>query len=291
MDFILIKPVMKVVRKYNSKIKNLLFFFILIVLSFSCHRSGWVRKDNGVIIRLNPKNSGNTRLMKLEVLKDDIIHAIASPGNSFSRQKSLCVTGAGRMKTDFEVSQVIDTLVLSTSRVKAKVSLKTGQVVFFNSDGRIILQEPIGGGKDFKPVSVEGTSGYYVSQIFESPDDEAFYGLGQHQSDEFNYKGLNECLYQYNTKISVPFIISSRNYGILWDNYSLTKFGDPRDYKRISQFRLSDKNGEAGALTITAFSLQDSSRVLFQGNDSILDYENLTTFKDFPKVFHWEDPE
>ena len=67
-----------------------------------------------------------------------------------------------------------------------------------------------------------------------SPDDEAFYGLGQHQADEFNYKGKNEELFQYNTKVSVPFIVSNKNYGILWDSYSLCRFGDPRDYAQLS---------------------------------------------------------
>ena len=52
---------------------------------------------------------------------------------------------------------------------------------------------------------MEGTKGYTVRQVFESLDDEeGIYGLGQHQSDEFNYKGKNEELFQYNTKVSVP---------------------------------------------------------------------------------------
>ena len=77
-----------------------------------------------------------------------------------------------------------------------------------------------------------------MRQVFESPDDEAIYGLGQHQSEEMNYKGKNEVLFQYNTKVSVPFIVSTKNYGILWDNYSLTRYGDPRDFSQISVFKL-----------------------------------------------------
>jgi alpha-D-xyloside xylohydrolase len=270
---------------YKSIMGKLILFFLIIVLSFSCNRSGWIRNDNAVIIRLNPKHSGGTRLMKLEVLSDGIVHVIASPDNSFSREKSLCVTGTDMMKAAFKVSQSIDTLVLSTSKIKVKVLLKSGQVSFFNKEGRITLKEVDGGGKSFEPITVEKTPGYSFRQVFESPDDEAFYGLGQHQSDEFNYKGLNESLYQYNTKVSVPFVISNRNYGILWDNYSLTKFGDPRDYNRINHFRLADSNGKTGALSITAYSISDSSKILFQGRDSILDYENLTTVRDFPKGF------
>ncbi len=46
-------------------------------------------------------------------------------------------------------------------------------------------------------------------------------GLGQHQSEELNMKGKNEDLFQYNTKVSVPFVISNKNYGILWDCFLL----------------------------------------------------------------------
>jgi alpha-D-xyloside xylohydrolase len=113
---------------------------------------------------------------------------------------------------------------VSTADLKAVVSLKTGEVQFFDASGKILLRENEGGGKRFDPVTVEGTDGYALKQSFESPDDEAFYGLGQHQADEFNYKGKNESLFQYNTKVSVPFVLSNKNYGILWDNYSLSRF-------------------------------------------------------------------
>jgi alpha-D-xyloside xylohydrolase len=148
-----------------------------------------------------------------------------------------------------------------------------------------LLEEPAGGGKYFSPVEVEGTKGYSMRQVFRSPDDEAFYGLGQHQSDEFNYKGKNESLYQYNTKVSIPFLVSNHNYGILWDNYSLTKFGDPRDYSQIDLFSLYDENGENGGLTATYFINSDPKKVFIKRKESSIDYENITTIQNFPEKF------
>lgn len=52
---------------------------------------------------------------------------------------------------------------------------------------------------------------------FEITEDEALYGLGQHEDGVYNYNGKKEYLYQNNMKISIPFLISSRNYGILID--------------------------------------------------------------------------
>jgi alpha-D-xyloside xylohydrolase len=124
-----------------------------------------------------------------------------------------------------------------------------------------------------------------LGQVFESPESEAFYRLGQHQSEDFNYKGLNESLYQYNTKVSVPFIVSNRNYGILWDNYSLTKFGDPRDYSGMNLFRLYDDDGEEGGLTATYYIDSDTTRIFLKRKEQSIDYENLTTIKNLPEKF------
>ena len=59
---------------------------------------------------------------------------------------------------------------------------------------------------------------------FVSPDDEFLYGLGQFQDGYSNVRGLTRRLTQVNTQISIPMLISSKGYGILWNNYGLTEF-------------------------------------------------------------------
>ena len=155
-------------------------------------------------------------------------------------------------QTPFGVEQKGDTVTVVTSELRASVLASTGEVWFTDEEGNMILQENKGGGKTFTPIEVEGTKGYTIRQVFKSPDDEAFYGLGQHQSDEFNYKGKNEELFQYNTKVSVPFIVSNKNYGVLLDSYSLCRFGNPNDYSQLGDvFKLYDKDGKEGAITGT----------------------------------------
>jgi alpha-D-xyloside xylohydrolase len=175
-------------------------------------------------------------------------------------------------KPSFGVLPDKNNLIISTSKIKATVSLSTGQVIFSDMNDNVILKEPAKGGSSFSSVTVEGTDGFKMTQVFESPDDEALYGLGQHQSDEFNYKGLNEVLYQYNTKVSVPFIVSNKNYGLLWDNYSMTWFGDPREYSNLDLFGLFDANGEEGGLTATYFDKSDSGKIYLQRKESSIDY-------------------
>jgi alpha-D-xyloside xylohydrolase len=237
-----------------------------------------------VIVTL-PGSGGNTaKIISLEVHGPTIFHVRASPTNSFSDAASLCTIDDYR-RADFTVTETDRTLHIKTSLASADISLSSGRITFRDRNNNILLREKENGAREFSPITVEGTSAYSMRQVFESPDDEALYGLGQHQSDEFNYKGLNESLYQYNTKVSIPFIVSDRNYGILWDNYSLTKFGDPRDYSEIDMFRLWDENGEEGGLTATYYVNSDPKNIFIKRKESSIDYENLTTIKKFPEKF------
>ncbi|HZL12053.1 MAG TPA: TIM-barrel domain-containing protein [Prolixibacteraceae bacterium] len=267
----------------------------LIILSFlmlflaACSQKVWEQTPNGVLIHPKSETENGAKTINLQVISEQIIRVVASPSDQLSEIKSLCVVDQTNATPTFEVTEQNDSLILSTSKVKAKVSLTSGAVVFYDENNRIILQERAKGGKSFSPITVEGTKGYSFSQIFESPDDEAFYGLGQHQSDEFNYKGRNEILYQYNTKVAVPFVVSNKNYGLLWDNYSVTKFGDPRDYSDMDLFTLYDSNGEEGGLSATYYTNSDTSQIFVNRKESAIDYENLTTIKKFPEGFQFNN--
>jgi alpha-D-xyloside xylohydrolase len=264
--------------------KRLVFLSLILLMFASCVPGKWQMTGNGVVIKI-PDTSGNgARRISIEVFSERIFHVTAFPKNSYSSQKSLCITEEGRT-TAFNVEERGEILLLSTKEIKVKVSLETGNMIFMDKNDRILLGEPGSGGKTFTPVNIEGTDGYSLRQVFESPADEAFYGLGQHQSEEFNYKGLNESLYQYNTKVSVPFIVSNKNYGLLWDNYSLTKFGDPREYSQLDLFRLYDENGDEGGLTAAYYVNSDSNNIFVKRKESSIDYENLETIKNFPEKF------
>ena len=207
--------------------------------------------ENGVSVKVQQPSEDGPTLVRLEVMGEKIIHLSATPERKFADPESLVIIPA-KEKTGFAVEQNEDTITVSTSEIKANVLASTGEVWFTDMDGKVLLREDEGGGKSFSPIEVEGTHGYSFRQVFESPEDEAFYGLGQHQADEFNYKGKNEELFQYNTKVSVPFIVSNKGYGVLMDSYSMMRFGNPSDYKQLSEvFNLYDQTGKEGCLTGT----------------------------------------
>lgn len=69
--------------------------------------------------------------------------------------------------------------------------------------------------------------GYHVSAVFHSPQDEHYYGLGQQQEGFLDLRDHRiDCWHEYNAlggeHVCVPFMVSSRGYGLIWDNPSKT---------------------------------------------------------------------
>ncbi len=93
-----------------------------------------------------------------------------------------------------------------------------------------------------------------MRQEFNRGTGEGFYGLGQHQNGKLNDNGEDIDLAQHNMDIGIPFVVSSRNYGILWDNNGITRFGDPRAYRPIdATLKLFDEDNKPGGLTARYF--------------------------------------
>ena len=252
--------------------KRFLRFFVLSALLVSACSEGDVRvKGNSVTVCRN----GNT--IRLQVISPDIIRVSAAPGESITDRNSLVVVPQ-RGETDFNVALNGDSLIVTTAELQALVC-PDGSLSFFDHDGKLLA----GGGRmSFKPTSVEGKDAFSVRTMFASSDDESFYGLGQQQSGEFDHKGRSEELYQYNTKVSVPFVVSTKGYGILFDAYSLSRWGNPEPYKQLGEiFTLFDKDGVEGALTGT-YKTKDGN-VLSRREDSLY-FENEFVIKNLPQI-------
>lgn len=260
--------------------KNIFCCLLPGLLFGACANKVYEETGDSVIVKVQQEVTGGPRLVRLQVMGDKLIRVSATADSKFADPQSLIVVPQEK-QIPFAVMQNGDTITVSTKEVKASVLASTGEVWFADKDGKLILQENKGGGKKFTPIEVEGTKGYTICQVFESPEDEAFYGLGQHQADEFNYKGKNEELFQYNTKVSVPFVVSNKNYGVLLDSYSLCRFGNPNDYSQLNRvFKLYDKTGREGALTGTY--VPKKGETLVRREDSIY-FENLKTIQNLPE--------
>ncbi len=204
---------------------------------------------DGVIVT---PTAGPAKRVRLQVMSDRIVRVTAVPTESLQLPDSLAVTASPAAGAAFSVEATNGKLVLKTAAVTAQVSLDSGVVAFLGADGKPVLAERDRG--TFEPVKADDKTLYRVHQLFNPGTDEAFYGLGQHQNAQMNLNGEDVELAQHNMDIGVPFVLSSRNYGVLWDSNSITRFGDPQRYGLASRdLTLHDADGNKGGLTASYF--------------------------------------
>lgn len=185
--------------------------------------------------------------VRVELVSDKIARVTSDPAGAFLRDPSLIVVPQDNIpETDTDVSA--DAVTISTSQMTVRIDRESGQVAFFRADGtRILAEAPA---REFRERTVSDEPFYEIRQLFESSPDEGFYGLGQHQMGQMNYNGENVELAQHNVSIAVPFVISTGDYGILWDNSSISRFGDPRPFGGLSdRLIVRDRDGQPGGLT------------------------------------------
>jgi alpha-D-xyloside xylohydrolase len=96
----------------------------------------------------------------------------------------------------------------------------SGQIAYFGADGRELLSEvtPHFTGPPMRRYRANGAGTHHFEMLFNAHDDERFYGLGQHQHGRLNQKGAVVELIQRNTEVSIPVLVSSRGYGLLWNH-------------------------------------------------------------------------
>ncbi len=190
--------------------------------------------------------------LKLEVCAADIVRVMFARDTNFFSRKSLVTEPRRCGDVDFDVIQDEATLVLATSELRVRVDRATGRLSFLDAAGHPVLEESKGG-RTLTPAIVMGEHTSHVGQTWLSQPAEVLYGLGENQSGLFNLKGHDLDLWQHNGTIIVPFLVSSRGWGVLWDNTSFTRFGDRRPFEAIPAERLFDRDGKRGGLTGTYY--------------------------------------
>ena len=170
--------------------------------------------------------------VRVTVCSDAVVHVVAAPGDAAVQgaspnqpwmldQATVC-PGA-----KFDFRQDVEGASLTTAKLSVKIQKKGGNLVYSTLDGHELLAESPTVPRTYQPVGLNGEKSFHVVDRFAPDMTEGFYGLGQHQSGVFNYRGSTIELGQNNSDVAVPLLISSKGYGLLWNTASLT-FADNR---------------------------------------------------------------
>ncbi len=99
-----------------------------------------------------------------------------------------------------------------------------------------ILREGNAIPRTYEPAETNGEKTWRITDRFSLDAMEAVYGLGQHQSGLFNYRGATVELAQNNTDVAIPLLLSTKGYGLMWNTaaYSTMDNRFPLDLKFTS---------------------------------------------------------
>ncbi len=182
-------------------------------------------------------------LMYLRICKADIVEVKYTIFDALPQKTSLVVNNPFTIKTPFSVTENGGTVQIKTSRLVISVDKATNAIVYKDLKGNVITAESEHN-KTMTPATIVGINTYNCNTQFNSPHDEALFGLGCHPEDSLSidYKGRDQKLEIKYMTGAIPVLLSTKGYGLLWDNYAASDFHGAQDSN--TKFEYSSESGK-----------------------------------------------
>ena len=162
-------------------------------------------------------------VVDVTVCGDSLIHVTARPLNAPAAPEAqpwmLARTEACPGAT-FRFNDADGTATLATARLNVTLQKDAGSLIFKTPQGETLVRERSNLPRTYLPSDAPGL--FHIEDRFAPDATEALYGLGQHQSGMFNYRGSVVELGQNNTDVAIPLLVSSKGYAILWNTASFS---------------------------------------------------------------------
>jgi len=110
--------------------------------------------------------------------------------------------------------------VISNGNIRAEIRENDGLITYFNEKNEVLLKEAYHHHvpRIARQYKSRGSDRFELMLTFEAEKTEHLYGMGQYPNDCLNLKGCVLELAQKNTQISIPFLLSDKGYGFIWNN-------------------------------------------------------------------------
>jgi len=188
------------------------------------------RPGDGVVLRLP---AGRLRVL---FRAPDIVR-VTLAADSFSTRPSLAVlpdpgpdTPERRARpVPLDTRVTADSIVLRSAAAVVRIDRRNGALAITDRTGGVLLRAaapPPDALTPYRDTADPTRPAWSIRQRFRLTPDEGVYGLGQYQDGVLDWRGEHVLLEQSNTMAAIPFAISTRSWGLLWDNYSKTTFDD-----------------------------------------------------------------
>ena len=241
----------------NNHLKRGFFWVILLLLHsyLPCYGQAkprlylFAKENNGIVLH------GKDEKLQIDFIDAETVNVKYVPSGDFKDNGTDVCVPRQKKTVDFTLRRYAGLITLSTSRLKLEISTVSGSIKYFDSAGKLLLAENAQNPRlaqkiklntsvfddrnsrtektangdvvvaDIKKEDAAGTA-WRVRQQFTWQPGEALYGLGSHQEGYMNLRGTCQYLYEYNLKKSMPVLMSSKGYGLLFDAGSAMVFHD-----------------------------------------------------------------
>lgn len=207
--------------------KNLFLFFTVFLMANAYANGQYKKTEQGVTTVLQ-----NGELIRIDLLSPTIVKIAVAKNDSLLNVPSLIAKESPIGKSVFSIREIGNKLEVKTDSLNVILDKQSGNIEYKDLSGNLLMSESA---RIIEPYqnNIVGKQ-YRIQQNFKWAKDEILYGLGQHELKELNMRNHKIILTQQNTRISVPVILSTKGYGLYWDNYSRTIFNDVGDTSNIS---------------------------------------------------------
>ena len=184
-------------------------------------------------------------------------------------------------KSALKVTDTPDALLVKGNKIAVYVDKQSGALSFADNEGITFLKEKENT-RQLTPDTIGDEYCFRAEQSFESPVDEYLFGLGQFQDGHYNIKNITRRLTQVNSQISVPFIYSSKGYGLLWHQYGLTDFNPADNFITLEKLEKSTGDNQTADVTTTAGTQRRSqNRSVYNGTFKVPAGGTYSLFVDY----------
>jgi len=165
-----------------------------------------------------------SEVIDISVCSDSVIHVVARPNAAAEAGQRPWMLDASQScpGAPFQFAHNAKADTVKTAQLEVAFSLDRGNVSFATVAGAPLAREGNSLPRTYEPMQVNGEDTFRVTDRFSPIPTEAFYGLGQHQSGMFNYRGSTVELGQNNTDVAIPLLVSNLGYALMWNTAALT---------------------------------------------------------------------
>lgn len=203
------------------KIEKLLFPIFLIISSNLASLANSAENVSKINRKINNIN------ISIHFYSPDIVRVVKSKDSADVQRESQSVIKTPE-KVPVQIEENEREIKLKSTSLIVSLNKNTGVIMFHNNDNKLLVAEK-NDGTTLSPKIYADVDVFNIKQSFQLSPDEFIYGLGQLQKGKMSQRNQEVFLKQGNQETVIPFILSSKGYGLFWDNYSPTIFSDSKE--------------------------------------------------------------